>query len=88
MVVDDSPIARTVLTRMICAHPDLEVVAQAGNAADALDMLAAIPVDIVMLDVEMPGTSGLDALPEILKRGGGARVMIVSSLAEDGARPR
>jgi two-component system chemotaxis response regulator CheB len=85
MVVDDSPIARTVLTRMICAHPDLEVVAQAGNAADALDMLAAIPVDIVMLDVEMPGTSGLDALPEILKRGGGARVMIVSSLAEDGA---
>ena len=85
MVVDDSPIARTVLTRMICAHPDLQVVAQASNAAEAIERLATVPVDIVMLDVEMPGTSGLEALPEILRLGGGARVMVVSSLAEDGA---
>ncbi len=85
MVVDDSPIARTVLTRMVCAQPDLQVVAQASNAAEALDRLAALSVDIIMLDVEMPGTSGLEALPELLRRGGGARVMIVSSLAEDGA---
>jgi len=85
MIVDDSQIARTVLTRMICAHPDLQVVAQASNAADALETLATVSVDIVMLDIEMPGTSGLDALPEILRRGGGARVMLVSSLAEDGA---
>ena len=85
MIVDDSPIARTVLSRMLSAHKDFEVVAQAGNAGEALDALKSIAVDIVLLDVEMPGTSGLQALPEILKRGNGARVLIVSSNCEDGA---
>jgi two-component system chemotaxis response regulator CheB len=85
MIVDDSPIARTVLSRMISSHADLEVVAVASNAAEALDRLSAISIDIVLLDVEMPGTSGLEALPEIVRRGGGARVLIVSSIAEDGA---
>jgi len=85
MIVDDSPIARSVLSRMLSGHKDLEVVALAGNADEALETLGNIRVDIVLLDVEMPGTSGLEALPEILRRGAGARVIIVSSLAEDGA---
>lgn len=85
MIVDDSPIARAVLSRMIMSQPGFEIVATAANASDALDALGSIDVDIVLLDVEMPGTSGLEALPEIIKRGKGARVIIVSSLAEDGA---
>lgn len=85
MIVDDSPIARAVLSRMLSAHKDFAIVALAGNAGEALDALATVQVDIVLLDVEMPGTSGLEALPEILRRGNGARVLIVSSLAEDGA---
>ena len=85
MIVDDSTVARAVLGRMIAAEPDFEVVALAGNALEALDALKSIAVDIVLLDVEMPGTSGLDALPEILRAGRGARVLIVSSMAEDGA---
>lgn len=85
MIVDDSPIARAVLSRMISAHKDLEIVATAGNAAEALDCLKSLRVDIVLLDVEMPGTSGLDALPDILRLGQGARVLIVSSVTEDGA---
>jgi two-component system chemotaxis response regulator CheB len=85
MIVDDSPIARAVLTRMLSSHKDLEVVALAGNAAEALDTLRITPVDIVLLDIEMPGTSGLEALPDILRMGRGARVIIVSSLVDDGA---
>lgn len=85
MIVDDSPIARTVLSRMLSAHKDFEVVALASNAVEALDALKSVAVDIVLLDVEMPGTSGLHALPEILKRGNGARVLVVSSNCEDGA---
>jgi two-component system chemotaxis response regulator CheB len=85
MIVDDSPIARAVLSRMVSSHGDLEVVATAGNAAEALDALKTVRVDIVLLDVEMPGTSGLEALPDILRAGNGARVLIVSSLADDGA---
>lgn len=85
MIVDDSPIARSVLSRMVSAHSDFEIVATAGNAGEALNALKSVTVDIVLLDVEMPGTSGLEALPEILRLGRGARVLIVSSLAEDGA---
>jgi two-component system, chemotaxis family, protein-glutamate methylesterase/glutaminase len=85
MIVDDSSVARAVLSRMIGAHPEFEVAALAGNAAEAIAALGRSRFDIVLLDVEMPGTSGLEALPEILRLGGGARVLIVSSLCEDGA---
>jgi two-component system chemotaxis response regulator CheB len=85
MIVDDSQIARAVLSRMLSNHKDFEVVALASNASEALDALKSLKVDIVLLDVEMPGTSGLDALPDILRLGAGAQVLIVSSLCEDGA---
>jgi two-component system chemotaxis response regulator CheB len=85
MIVDDSPVARAVLSRMISSYPEFEVVALAANAREALDSLRAVAVDVVLLDVEMPGTSGLDALPDILEQGRGAQVLIVSSICEDGA---
>lgn len=85
MIVDDSSVARAILSRMISAHHEFEVVALAASAAEALDALRSTPVDVVLLDVEMPGASGLEALPEILRAGRGARVLIVSSMAEDGA---
>jgi two-component system chemotaxis response regulator CheB len=44
-----------------------------------------VKLDIVLLDVEMPGDERADALPEILRRGQGARVLILSSLCEEGA---
>jgi two-component system chemotaxis response regulator CheB len=85
MIVDDSQVARAVLTRMLGAFPDFEIVATAGDAAEALRLLAATPVDIVLLDVEMPGESGLQALPEIVRLGRGARVLIVSAFCDGAA---
>ena len=85
MIVDDSAVARAVLSRILGGFPDVAVVAQAGDARTAIDLLAMTSVDIVLLDVEMPGASGLEALPEIIAAGRGARVLIVSSMAEEGA---
>jgi two-component system chemotaxis response regulator CheB len=82
MIVDDSQVARAVLSRMIGAFADFEVVATAGDAAEALRLLPSTAVDIVLLDVEMPGTSGLEALPEIVRLGRGARVLIVSAFCD------
>lgn len=79
MIVDDSQVARAVLSRMLAASGDFEIVATAGDAGEALRLLPSTPVDIVLLDVEMPGESGLEALPEIVRQGRGARVLIVSS---------
>lgn len=85
MIVDDSEVARAVLSRMVAMHEEFEIVATAGNAGEALDALKTVSVDIIILDVEMPGASGLEALPEIVRAGRGARVLIVSSMAEHGA---
>lgn len=85
MIVDDSAVARAIVSRIVATEADFEVVAEAANAELALDKLKTILVDIVTLDVEMPGTDGLTALPDIIARGRGARVLIVSSFAEKGA---
>jgi len=85
MIVDDSQVARAVLSRMLAAFDDFEIVATASDAGEALRLLPSTAVDIVLLDVEMPGESGLEALPEIVRLGRGARVLIVSSFCDGDA---
>jgi two-component system chemotaxis response regulator CheB len=85
MLVDDSAVARAVLSRMIESDPAFEIAAVAGTAEDAIDALGAVQVDTVVLDLQMPGAGGLVLIPAILKAANGARVMIVSSLADEGA---
>src|SRR5207302_3910327 len=85
MIVDDSTIARAVLSRMIASDPAFEITAVAGTAEAAIEALAECRVDIVILDLAMPGAGGLNSIPRIISAAGGAKVMIVSSLADDGA---
>ncbi|MCL6697668.1 chemotaxis-specific protein-glutamate methyltransferase CheB [Sphingomonas sp. NSE70-1] len=85
MIVDDSMVARAVLSRMIDADGNFEIAGIAGTAEDAIEALGQVMVDIVVLDLEMPGVGGLKALPRILEAAKGAKVLIVSSLAEEGA---
>jgi two-component system chemotaxis response regulator CheB len=85
MIVDDSMVARAVLSRMVESDKAFEIAAVAGTAEDAIDALHAVKVDIVLLDLEMPGAGGLKMIPKILEAANGARVMIVSSVADEGA---
>ena len=85
MIVDDSTVARAVLSRMIGSDPAFEIAAVAGTAEAAVEALGECRVDIVLLDLEMPGAGGLKSIPRIIAAAAGAKVMIVSSLAEEGA---
>ncbi|MCM8556930.1 chemotaxis-specific protein-glutamate methyltransferase CheB [Sphingomicrobium sediminis] len=85
MVVDDSTVARAVLTRMIETEPRFRVVAEAPTAEAAIETLGQVDTDIVLLDLEMPGEGGLKKLPEIIEVSRGAQVLVCSSLAEEGA---
>ena len=85
MIVDDSIIVRTVITRMLKKHVDLEIIASAASAERAIDALKSVEVDVVLLDLEMPGTGGLQALPMIVEAARGARILVVSSMTADGA---
>jgi two-component system, chemotaxis family, protein-glutamate methylesterase/glutaminase len=85
MIVDDSIVARSVFQTILAPLPEFEIVATASNADQALARLDRATVDIVLLDLAMPGMDGLTALPEIVRRGRGARVLIVSASAGVGA---
>jgi two-component system chemotaxis response regulator CheB len=85
MIVDDSTVARAVLSRMVESDPAFEITAVASSAEAAIEALSECRVDIVILDLEMPGAGGLKSIPRILAAASGAKVMIVSSLAEEGA---
>ncbi len=85
MIVDDSLTVRTIFKRMIEGAPAMTVVGSASSAERALAQLAELSVDVILLDLEMPGMGGLEALPALLKTAKGAEVLVVSSLAADGA---
>jgi two-component system chemotaxis response regulator CheB len=85
MLVDDSIVARSVIQSILAPHPRFQVVATASGAAQALAALDRTAVDVVLLDLAMPGIDGLTALPEIVRRGRGARVIVVSASAGAGA---
>lgn len=85
LVVDDSAIVRGFWARILDAEPDMRVVASAGNGRAAVDVVNRRPVDVVVLDVEMPEMDGLEALPLLLAARPGIRVVMASSLTQRGA---
>ena len=85
MIVDDSLTVRTIFKRMVESDPALVIVGTASSAERAIAQLAEDPADVVLLDLEMPGIGGLDALPAILATPGKPQVLVVSSLTMDGA---
>ncbi|MEP9357313.1 chemotaxis-specific protein-glutamate methyltransferase CheB [Sphingomonas sp. KR3-1] len=85
LIVDDSVVARSVLGRMVEGTRRFRVAAAYSDVRAALDYLKTHSVDIILLDIEMPGIDGLTALPDMIEAGRGAKVLIVSSSAEQGA---
>lgn len=65
MVVDDEPLAREELTRLISSSKDFEVASTAINGKEALAQLKKTSVDVVFLDIDMPGMNGLDVAGEL-----------------------
>ncbi|MGC4249923.1 MAG: chemotaxis protein CheB [Sphingobium sp.] len=85
LVVDDSVVVRTVIARILNGDPAFIVAGRFNNAEQALRYLAESPVDLVLLDMELPGQSGLVALPAILQACPRARVAILSANCEAGS---
>jgi two-component system, chemotaxis family, protein-glutamate methylesterase/glutaminase len=85
LVVDDSPTVRAVLARLVEAEADLELAASLGSAEDALAMLVQAAPDVILLDLDMPGMGGLDAIPRFIELSAPARILVVSSLTVRGA---
>ena len=87
LIVDDSAVARAVLSRFVTSEDRFALAAAVPDARRALEFLSRERVDVILLDLEMPHTHGIDALPQLIAAGQGARVLVVSSAAADGAQP-
>ncbi|QGP80071.1 chemotaxis protein CheB [Sphingobium sp. CAP-1] len=85
LVVDDSVVVRTVIERILNADPGFTVVHKTNSAEHALSYLADHAVDLVLLDIELPGQSGLAALPQILRANPLVKVAILSGKCEEGS---
>jgi two-component system, NarL family, response regulator NreC len=76
--VDDHAVVRSGLRVLLDGHKDFDVVAEASDARGAIFELRAHKPDIVLLDVVMPGRSGIDAIPDLLKESPETRVLVLS----------
>ena len=77
MIVDDHEIVREGIRRLLTrSRPDWEICGEATNGKQAVDNVKTLNPDVVILDITMPGMSGLEAAPQILKQGLGCRILI------------
>jgi DNA-binding NarL/FixJ family response regulator len=84
-VVDDQALVRGGLAMLIDSQPDMTVAVQAGDGQEALDLLRATPVDVVLMDVRMPRVDGLEAAQRLLEgpASGTTRVIMLTTFDLD-----
>ena len=82
LIVDDEAPARSELRYLLAAHPDVQVVGEAASAPEALELARDLRYDVVFLDVEMPGLTGLEAAPLVHERSDPPAIVFVTAHAE------
>jgi two-component system invasion response regulator UvrY len=83
LIVDDHAVVRQGLRQILTEIPELSVVAEAENGQDALNKVRAEPWDVLVLDMSMPGRSGLDILKDVRRERPETRVLVLSMHPED-----
>jgi DNA-binding NarL/FixJ family response regulator len=78
LVSDDHALLRSGLRLLLEAEADIAVVGEAANADEAIESARALEPDVVLLDIVMPGRTGIDALPDLLAAAPAARVLVLS----------
>ena len=78
VIVDDHAVVRSGIKLLLEREDDIEVVGEAGNAKDAIFRARALKPDVILLDVVMPGQSGIEVLPSLLKEAPETKVLVLS----------
>src|SRR3990172_4694317 len=83
LLVDDHEVVRLGLKALLDRHPEFEVVAEASTAREALERVAMYNPDVVVMDIRLPGGSGIEACEEIALKYPQTKVIMLTSYAED-----
>jgi DNA-binding NarL/FixJ family response regulator len=82
VLVDDHPVYREGLAKLLL-ECGVDVIAQAGNGADALSLVEEMAPDVVVMDLNMPGMSGVDVTRKLVERTPASKVLVVSVSAQE-----
>ena len=83
LLVDDQPLLRVGFRLVVESEPDLEVVGEAADGRVALDQVAALRPDVVLMDIRMPGMDGIEATRRIVAEHPGSRVLVLTTFDVD-----
>jgi DNA-binding NarL/FixJ family response regulator len=83
VLVDDQQMVRAGFRMVIDSQPDLTVVGEAGDGAAAVDVVRTTPADVVLMDVRMPGTDGIEATRQVTALPGAPRVVVLTTFDLD-----
>jgi NarL family two-component system response regulator LiaR len=83
LIVDDHTIVRQGLRLLLEAQPGIEVSGEAADGTEALRLAAALQPDVILLDLIMPGMSGIDVIRELQAQQSESRVLVLTSSLED-----
>jgi DNA-binding NarL/FixJ family response regulator len=83
LLCDDQALVRDGFRMILDAEADMEVVGEAGDGAEAVDLTKRLLPHVVLMDVRMPGTNGIEATRRILRSGVGSRVLILTTFDLD-----
>lgn len=86
LMVDDSAVMRSIIERILEPFGDIELVLKTANPDEAFAFLSSQQVDVVLLDHEMPGKTGLDVLPQMIEAAGAAHIVMLSSYCQRGSK--
>jgi NarL family two-component system response regulator LiaR len=83
LIVDDHPVVRRGLKSLFNTEPDLEFAGEAVNGIEAIELARTLQPDVILLDLVMPLMTGLEAIPKLKQDNPDARILVVTSFAED-----
>lgn len=83
LVVDDQTITRSGLQNLLAAQPDLEIVGEAKDGQEAIELAAALQPDVILMDLRMPGTNGIEATRRIRRTSPHIHILVLTVFEDD-----
>ena len=83
LIADDHPVLRKGIRTLVESEPDMQLVGEAADGVGAVEMAAQLDADVILMDLVMPVKSGIDAIKEIKAADPDARILVLTSFADD-----